>query len=319
VAGLGTDTLPNATALFVPLTGSQRTVGALGVRPDDPQRFLDPEQRRLLETCASLIALAVERDQSVLEAQQARLRAEAEQLRNSLLSSVSHDLRTPLAAMAGAASSLLDGPPGHAAERRELLQSIVDESRRLARLVDNLLDMTRLEAGAVVPNRQWHVLEEIVGSAVNRVQRDLGDRPIKTDIPADLPLVSVDGLLVEQVLVNLLENTARYTPAGGPIEIAVRPTGGSVELRVADRGPGLEPGAEERVFEKFYRGSVARPDGRRGVGLGLAIGRGIVEAHGGRIVARNRPGGGAEFVLTLPMGGAAPPVPADGVPLQAGA
>lgn len=318
-AGLGTDTLPNATALFIPLTGSQRTVGAIGVRPDDLQRFLDPEQRRLLETCASLIALAIERDQSVLEAQQARLRAEAEQLRNSLLSSVSHDLRTPLAAMGGAASSLLDSPPGDPAERRELLQTIVDESRRLARLVDNLLDMTRLEAGAVVPSREWHVLEEIVGSAVHRVARDLGDRPIHTDLPADLPLVSVDGLLVEQVLVNLLENAARYTPAGSPIEIAARDTGGSVEIRVADRGPGLPPGAEERVFEKFYRGSAARPDGRRGVGLGLAICRGIARAHGGQILARNRPGGGAEFVLTVPTGGRAPAVSANTAVVGAGA
>jgi two-component system sensor histidine kinase KdpD len=219
--------------------------------------------------------------------------------------------------MAGAASSLLDSPRDDTTERRELLQSIVDESRRLARLVDNLLDMTRLEAGAVVPNRQWHVLEEIVGSAVNRVASDLGERPIRIDVPADLPLVSVDGLLVEQVLVNLLENAARYTPAGTPIEIAAGEVGTSVEVRVADRGPGLPPGAEERVFEKFYRGSAARPDGRRGVGLGLAIGRGIIEAHGGRIAARNRPDGGAEFVITLPSGGPAPAVPADGVAVGA--
>ena len=318
MAGLGTDTLPNATALFVPLTGSRRTVGALGVRPDDPGRFLDPDQRRLLETCARLIALAVERDQSVLEAQQARLRAEAEQLRNSLLSSVSHDLRTPLAALAGAASSLLESPPDDEAERRELLQSIVDESHRLSRLVDNLLDMTRLEAGAVVPSRQWHVVEELVGSAITRVSGDLGDRSVQTEVPADLPLVSVDGLLLEQVLVNLLENAARYTPAGSPIEVTARKAGGSIELRVADHGPGLPAGTEEKVFEKFFRGT-ARPDGRRGVGLGLAISRGIVEAHDGRIIARNRPGGGAEFVITLPTGGTAPTVPANGAAIGAGA
>jgi two-component system sensor histidine kinase KdpD len=221
--------------------------------------------------------------------------------------------------MAGAASSLLDSPPGDPTERRELLQTIVDESWRLARLVDNLLDMTRLEARAVVPNRQWHVLEEIVGSAVNRVARDLGDRPVRIDVPADLPLVSVDGLLVEQVLVNLLENAARYTPPGSPVEIAVREAGPSVEIRIADHGPGLPPGAEERVFEKFFRGSGARPDGRRGVGLGLAIGRGIVEAHGGRIAARNRPGGGAEFVITLPTGGPAPATVADGPAVGASA
>jgi len=137
------------------------------------------------------------------------------------------------------------------------------------------------------------------------VARDLGDRPVQIDVPADLPLVSVDGLLVEQEMVNLLENAARYTPPGGPVEIAARDAGTSVEIRIADHGPGLPPGAEERVFEKFYRGEAARPDGRRGVGLGLAICRGIVAAHGGRIAARNRPGGGAEFVITLPTGGPA--------------
>jgi two-component system, OmpR family, sensor histidine kinase KdpD len=316
IAGPGTDTLPNATALFVPLTGSQRTVGALGVRPDDPQRFLDPEERRLLETCASLIALSIERDQSVFEAQQSKLHAEAEQMRSSLLSSVSHDLRTPLAAVAGTASSLLESPPSDPAARRELLQNIVDEARRLARLVENLLDMSRLDAGAIVPDRQWHVVEEIVGSAVGRLQRELSDRPIRSDIPADLPLVSVDGLLMEQVLVNLLENAVRYTPAGSPIEITARRLGEQVEIRVADEGPGLPAGTEQRLFEKFFRGTLAQPDSRRGVGLGLAICRGVVKAHGGTITARNRPGGGAEFLIALPAG-LPPPVPSDGLTVSA--
>jgi two-component system sensor histidine kinase KdpD len=311
IAGLGTDTLPNATALFVPLTGSGRTVGALGVRPDDPGRLLDPEQRRLLETCARLIALALERDQSVLEAQRAQVRVEAEQLRNSLLSSVSHDLRTPLAAMAGAANSLLDSSPADPVERRELLKSIAEECRRLARLVDNLLDITRLEAGAVVPNRQWHLLEEVVGSAVTRLAGELGDRPVRTTLPPDLPLVLVDGLLIEQVLVNLVENAVRYTPEGSPIEITARAAGQSIEISVSDRGPGLPSGSEVQIFEKFYRGAATQPDGRRGVGLGLAICRGIVEAHGGRITASNRPGGGAEFIVTLPIGGPAPSTPSN--------
>jgi two-component system, OmpR family, sensor histidine kinase KdpD len=319
MAGLGTDTLPNATALFVPLTGSQRTVGALGVRPEDAQRFLDPEQRRLLETCASLIALSIERDQSVLEAQQSRLRAETEHLRNSLLSSVSHDLRTPLAAMAGTASSLLETPADRdPAIRREMLQTIVDESHRLSRLVDNLLDMTRIEAGAVVPNRQWHVLEEIVGSALNRVRHELESRPMRTDLPPDLPLLSVDGLLIEQVLVNLLENAVRYTPAGTPIELSAHVSGRQVEIRIADEGPGLPLGTEERVFEKFFRGSTS-PDGRRGVGLGLAICRGIVQAHGGKLTARNRPEGGAEFVMSLPCETAPPPVETEQHLLSVGA
>ena len=312
VAGLGTDTLPNATALFVPLTGSQRTVGAVGVRPEDAMRFLDPEQRRLLETCASLIALSIERDQSVLEAQQSEMRVETEQLRNSLLSSVSHDLRTPLAVMRGAASTLLERPADAGSEDgRELLQTIVEESARMSRLVENLLDMSRLDSGAIAPNRQWHVLEEIVGSALGRLRHDLEGRSIHTDIPADLPLLSVDGLLIEQVLINVLENAARYTPPGSPIEIAARAMGNRVEVRIADSGPGLPPGTEDRVFEKFYRGPSV-PDARRGVGLGLAICRGIVAAHGGRITARNRPEGGAEFLITLPCGGVAPNLQTDG-------
>ncbi len=318
IAGIGTDTLPNATALFVPLTGSQRTVGAVGVRPADAQRFLDPEQRRLLETCASLIALSIERDQSVLEAQQAKLRFEAEQLRNSLLNSVSHDLRTPLAVIEGAASSLLESLDQDAGSKRELLQTILEESRRMSRLVENLLDMSRLESGAVVPNRQWHVVEEIVGSALHRLRRDLEGRELRVDIPSDMPLVSVDGILIEQALVNLLENAARYTPPGSPIEITTRTLNDRIELRVADKGPGLPPGSEERVFEKFYRGSVVPPDARRGVGLGLSICRGIVKAHGGRIFARNRSGGGAEFVMTLPRGDSPPIVQTEDALLEAG-
>ncbi len=311
-AGAGTDTLPNATALFVPLVGSQRTVGAVGIRPNEPQRLADPEQRRLLETCVSLIALSLERDQSVLQAHEAQLRVQAEQLRNSLLSSVSHDLRTPLAAMAGAASSLLEGLPREdPAARQQLLQTIVDKARRLARLVDNLLDMTRLESGAIVLNKQWHVLEEIVGSALACLRHELEHHPVAVDLPGDLPLVLVDGVLIEQVFVNLLENGARYTPAGSRIEIAARPQGKRLEIRVADRGPGLPPGSESRVFEKFFRGLPAPADGRRGVGLGLAICQGIIQAHGGRISAKNRPGGGAEFTIALPCEQAAPQVALD--------
>jgi two-component system sensor histidine kinase KdpD len=318
-AGAGTDTLPNATALFVPLVGSQRTVGAVGVRPNDPERFLDPDQRRLLETCASLIALSLERDQSVLEAHAAELRVQAEQLRNSLLSSVSHDLRTPLAAIAGASSSLLEAPPDQKPEaRRELLQTIVEESRRLGRLVDNLLDMTRLTSGTVALNKQWHVLEEIVGSALARLRRELEHHAVRVDIPGDLPLLFLDGVLMEQAFVNLLENAARYTPAGSRIEITARVADKRVEIRVADDGPGLPPGSESRVFEKFFRGSTATGDGRRGAGLGLAICQAIIQAHRGQISARNRPGGGAEFVIWLPCEEAAPRVALDEVPANTG-
>jgi two-component system sensor histidine kinase KdpD len=313
MAGIGTDTLPNATALFVPLTGSQRTVGALGVRPNVPEQMNDPEQGRLLETCASLIALAIERDQSVLEAHQAQMQVQSEQLRNSLLNSVSHDLRTPLAAIVGAGSTLLNNSPNQDMEtHRDLLQSIVDESQRLSRLVDNLLDMTRLEAGAVAPNKQWHVLEELIGSARRRLQKELAGRPFQVTLPDGFPLLYVDGVLVEQVLVNLLENAARYTPPGTKIEIDAKVHGQRAEIRVADAGPGLPPGTEQKVFEKFFRGQLAGADSRRGVGLGLSICRGIVRAHGGEITARNRPTGGAEFIISLPCEKTAPPVPEQG-------
>jgi two-component system sensor histidine kinase KdpD len=316
IAGAGTDTLPNATALFVPLTGSQRTLGAVGVRSQDPERFSDPEQRRLLETCASLIALSLERDQSVLEASEAQVRIQAEQMRNSLLSSVSHDLRTPLAVIAGASSSLLGRQHDQCiGDERMLLQTIVEESRRMTRLVDNLLDMTRLESGSLVINKQWHVLEEIVGSAIGRLKHELQQHTVSVDIPVDLPLINVDGVLLEQAFVNLLENAARYTPRGSQIDISARRNDQSTEIVVADNGPGLLAGSEKRIFEKFFRGTVAA-DSRRGVGLGLAICEAIVRAHGGLISARNRPTGGAEFTIRLPSQETPPQIQLDKTPAE---
>jgi two-component system, OmpR family, sensor histidine kinase KdpD len=320
IAGAGTDTLPNATALFAPLIGSQSTIGAVGIRSQDPDRFSDPDQRRLLETCASLIALSLERDQSVLEASEARLRVETEEMRNSLLSSVSHDLRTPLAVIAGVSANLLAREPhGDGDARREGLQTIAAESQRLSRLVDNLLNMTRLEAGVVTLDKQWHVLEEIVGSALNRTQKELSRHEVKVKIPPDFSLMLLDGVLVEQVFVNLLENAARYTPAGSRIEISANRMGTQLEIRVADNGPGLTPGSESRVLEKFYRGQPASGDNRRGVGLGLAICQAIVRAHGGRIAASNRSGGGAEFVITLRAEESPPRVVLDEIAVESGA
>jgi two-component system, OmpR family, sensor histidine kinase KdpD len=256
----------------------------------------------------------------VLEAHEAQLQVQAEQLRSSLLSSVSHDLRTPLAAIAGASSSLLDSATTQDDKtRQELLQSIVDESNRLARLVDNLLDMTRLESGIVPLNKQWHVLEELVGSARSRLRKELEHHSVHVEIPIDYPLLQLDGLLMEQVLVNLLENAARYTPAGTQIDICARREGTYAEIRVTDNGAGLPTGSEARVFDKFFRGSTTpTADGRRGAGLGLAICRGIIQTHGGNIIARNRPGGGAEFVISLPCVEAAPRVVLDEVPVSGG-
>jgi two-component system sensor histidine kinase KdpD len=296
LAGAGTNTLPNAAGLFVPLIGSQRTVGAIGVKPRQAGGSFDSEDQRLLEACASLIALSIERDESLLEAQEAQVRVEAEQLRNSLLNSVSHDLRTPLATIAGTASMLKDGA---APRDPEIMQTLVDESNRLSRLVDNLLDMARLDAGEITLKRDWHVLEEVIGVALASLKRQLAGHSVGVEIPADFPLLWIDGVLMEQVFVNLLDNASRHTPAGSTIEMIARMQGGNAIVDIADNGPGLPPGVESMVFDKFFRGASISPDGRRGVGLGLAICRATVQAHGGRIEAMNRPEGGAVFRVTL--------------------
>ena len=306
-AGAGTNTLPNANALFIPLIGSQRNHGAVAVRVPDAQRLLDPEVRRVLEACANQLALALERDRLAIDAANARIEAEAEQVRSSLLSSVSHDLKTPLAAIAGASSSLLETSSLDDQTRRQLLETVADEAARLNRLLENILQMSKLDAGAATPNRQWHVLEEIVGSAISRMRHELAHHKIVVELAANLPLIFVDGLLFEQVFVNLLENAARYTPAGSTVKIQAEVSGKSIRIAVSDNGPGIPLGAEERIFDKFFRAS-ASADGGRGSGLGLAICRAIVRAHGGGISASNLPGNGAEFVIRLPAPKDAPQV-----------
>jgi two-component system sensor histidine kinase KdpD len=317
LAGVGTNTLPHAAGLYLPLNSSRRIVGVLGVRPQEPARLLHPEQVHLLETFASQTALAIERAQLAEEAQLATVAVQAERLRSALLSSVSHDLRTPLAIITGALSSLAQG--GNildAAARDDLAQTACDEALRLNRLLGNLLEMTRLEAGAVHLRTEWQPLEEVVGVAVARVAGDEsqpgmlpGGRPLSITLPADLPLVPLDSILIEQVLVNLLENAMQHTPPGTPIVLRARPVGAAVEVAVADRGPGLPPGAERHIFEKFYRGGA--DSGRGNVGLGLAICKGMVEAHGGQIWAENGPQGGAVFRFTLPIVGTLPALPDD--------
>ncbi len=297
-AGRGTATLPGARALYLPLTASQGPIGVLGIRPGDPHALETPEQLHQVETFANQTALALERGLLAEEAHGAQMRIETEKLRSSLLSSVSHDLRTPLSAITGAASALLQsGPPLSASDQRELVEAIREEADRLGRLVQNLLDMTRLESGGLPVRKEWHSLEEIVGIALGRLSQRLGDRPVEVQLPEDLPLVPVDAVLIEQVFINLLDNALKYTPDGSPIEIAARADDGGVQVEVADRGPGLAPGLEQRAFEKFYRGQLPG----RGSGLGLAICRGFVEVHGGRIWAANREGGGAAFRFTIPL------------------
>jgi len=298
-AGQGTDTLPAAEAHYLPLAGAVGPIGVLALLPANPRTVFVPEQHRLLETFAHQIVLALERVQLAAQARAAEVRAESERLRNALLSAISHDLRTPLAVIVGGLGTLLEhGERLDARRRQELGEAIMDEAQRMTGLVDNVLDMARLQSGAVRLRRQWHSLEEIVGSVLHRLEKRLADRPVDIRLPADLPLVLIDGVLVEQVLVNLVENAVKYTPAGARIEIDASARDGEVIVCVSDRGPGLPPGEEERVFEKFHRGPAETGPG--GFGLGLAICRAIVEAHGGCIRARNRPGGGAEFTFVLP-------------------
>jgi two-component system sensor histidine kinase KdpD len=309
-AGHGSATLPGARALYLPLRGSRGPVGVLAVQPGASRILAVPDQLHLLETFAAQTGIALERARLAEEAQQATVTAETERLRSALLSAVSHDLRTPLATITGATSSLLDGGERlDAATRQELLEVAHEEAERLNRLVRNLLDMTRLEAGAVQIRKEWHPLEEIVGAALNRLERRLADRPVTTRIPDDLPLVPLDGVLIEQVLLNLLDNALRHTPSGSPIEVSAALDGDRVRIEVADRGPGVRPGDEARVFDRFYRGRSDTADG--GVGLGLTVCKGIVEAHGGRIEAINRPAGGVAVRFTLPLGEKPPAIPSD--------
>ena len=299
-AGLGTNTLPASPCLYLPLKAPMRMRGVLAVRPDDPALLAGPEQRQLLDTCASLLAISAERIHYVQVAQDTTLQMESERLRNSLLSAISHDLRTPLASLVGLADSLRLTQPTPSDQQLEVADAIRDSALRMSALVHNLLDMARLEAGAVQLDRQWQPLEEVVGSALAACDARLAAHPVAVDLPGDLPLVQIDAVLMERVLVNLLENAARYTPAGTAVTVRARALDDSIVLVVEDRGPGLPPGREEAIFEKFERGR--KESATPGVGLGLAICRAIVQAHGGSIRAENVAGGGARFIVALPRG-----------------
>lgn len=309
-AGLGTNTVPGSPGLYIPLAAASAdrpVVGALGVFPRNAARFADPEQRRLVGALAAQMATAVERVELTEETQRARVEVEAEKLRSTLLSSVSHDLRTPLAVMKGAASTLVDDDAALlSGTRKDLAQTILEETERLERLVRNLLDMTRIESGAVRIEKEWQPVEEAVGGALSRMEARLVGREVTTRVPAHL-LAPFDGVLIEQVLINLIENAAKHTGAGSPIEISAERVDGEIVVEVADRGPGLPEGEEERIFEKFFRGPSAQK--AAGVGLGLTICRAIMSAHGGRIWAQNRREGGASFKLALPAEGEAPSSP----------
>ncbi|HEX9081806.1 MAG TPA: ATP-binding protein [Holophagaceae bacterium] len=276
------------------LHGSRGVLGHLQL-PASP----DPVRRPFLEACASQIALALERALMAEAAERAELDAETERSRNALLTSVSHDLRTPLSTISGAAGTLVqegeDLPPE---ERRDLAALILEEARRLDHLIGNLLEITSLEHGSVRLSREWQPLEEVVGAALTRMESRCEEVPVEVALPADLPLVPMDGVLVEQLFLNLLENALRHAP-GARIRLGARVEGEVLQVEVADEGPGIPEADRERIFEKFFRRAGSRGDG--GSGLGLAICRAIVEAHGGRIRVEEAPGGGAAFRFTLPL------------------
>lgn len=298
-AGFGTDTLPSAKGFYLPLASGMGPLGAVGIFSRQQTPF-NAEQTRMLETLTTILAAALERAQTADRAEQARVEMEAERLRSVLLSTVSHDLRTPLTSISGAASSLLhENNSLSASTRAELASSILDESKRLSRLVSNLLHITHLESGGVQLRRQPYYIDELIGSSLMHVEKKLEGHTVKTQVDADLPMVDVDGILIEQLLINLLENAARYTPSGSVVTVRAKAQYGNVEVRVEDNGPGIPPGDLEKVFEKFY--TVSRTDKHRGTGLGLAICKAIVTTHGGEMGVENNPGGGASFHFTLPL------------------
>ncbi|GJI96358.1 two-component sensor histidine kinase [Duganella caerulea] len=299
-AGLGTDTLPASRIFYLPLVAPMRTRGVLAIEPEQRHWMLIPEQRQQLDTFAALAAIALERVHYIEVAQNALVNMESERLRNSLLAALSHDLRTPLTSLVGLSESLAGSRPPLAPAQLETATLLHHESLRMSALVANLLDMARIQSGEVKFNLQWQALEEVVGSALRASAAQLRGHTVRTHLPAALPLLRFDAVLIERVLCNLLENAAKYTPPGSRVEIAAALRGAWIDVMVCDDGPGLPPGREEAVFEKFTRGE--RESAKPGVGLGLAICRAIVDAHGGRIHAAPSPLGGAAFVMTLPLG-----------------
>jgi two-component system sensor histidine kinase KdpD len=301
-AGRGADTLPGAKRLFLPMQTGRGAVGVVGLDNDRSGPLLTPDQRRLLDALTDQAALAIERINLAADVDQARLSSETEKLRSALLTSISHDLRTPLASILGSATSLrvyrknMDD-----AAQDELLHTIQDESERLNRFISNLLDMTRLETGAIAPHGELIDLADIVGSALKRTSKVLSSHHVQLEIAPDLPMLRLDPVLFEQVLFNLLDNAAKYSPRDTEIRLRAWRDGNLAHLAVLDEGNGIPEGDLERIFDKFYR--VHAADRRlAGTGLGLAICRGFVEAMGGTIVAGNRKDrSGAVFTITFPV------------------
>lgn len=299
-AGIGTDTLPNSDFFYMPLIAPMRTRGVLVLQPEGRRWILIPEQRQQLDTFAALAAIALERVHYIEVAQKALVGIESERLRNSLLSALSHDLRTPLTSLVGLSESLTRAKPPLPEAQLSVAQALHSEALRMSNLVANLLDMARIQSGEVKLNLQWQPLEEVVGSALHASASYLSKHTVETRIPLGLPLVQIDSILIERVLCNLIENATKYTPPGSLIVLIAEVNGSMLDISVRDNGPGLPSGKEDSLFEKFTRGE--KESTTPGVGLGLAICKAIVQAHGGKIRGAKAPEGGAAIVFSIPLG-----------------
>ncbi len=300
VAGRGSDTLPDASMHYQPLQTARGIVGVLAIKPADSPHYLTPDQRRSLDAFANQAAIAIERSRLVDQARQNEILEITDKLQSALLNSISHDLRTPLVSITGALSSLAEDSINLSdTTRRSLIETARGEADRLNRLVGNLLEMTRLESGAVRVRPEACDVQDVIGSALEQLEKRKEDRPILIHISPELPFVSMDFVLISHVLVNVIDNALKYSPPGLPIEIDVHVVSGYLNIEVADQGIGIPKEDLSRIFDKFYR--VQRPDNIKGTGLGLSISKGIIEAHGGFIAAENRPGGGTIITIALPM------------------
>jgi two-component system, OmpR family, sensor histidine kinase KdpD len=300
IVGRGTDTLPNAKARYLPLVTARGAVGVMAISAIDTSSELTIEQERLQEAYADLAAVAIESILLANEAQNARVLRNTEKLQTALLNAVSHDLRTPLVSIIGVLSSLQEkGMHLDDVAKMNLIQVAREEAERLNHLITNLLDVSRIEAGAIKISRQPSDVQDLVGAALEQLGSRIGARPINMETPAELPFVSVDFGLIVQTLVNVLDNALKYSPDGSPIDIRARQVGREMQIEIADRGIGIPPQDLSHIFDKFYR--IQRPDNVTGTGLGLSICKGIIEAHGGRVAAENRPGGGTIIRLVLPV------------------